>query len=278
MTASSTASSPRVSVIVPVYDTGRDLERALRSVEAQTYRDRELVVVDDGSTDATTLAVLEAWSRRPGVTVHRQPNRGPAAARNAAVERARGAYVVPLDADDWLAPTFLERTIPILEGDPDVGVVHTWVALVGGHTGVWRTGEFSLAALLARCTVHVCSPYRREIWTDVGGYDPRFVHTGEDWDFWLGAAARGWKGRGVPEVLAYYQRSPTSREKRARAPERAGHVMQTLVEKHRALYQAHVGEAMVGLYEHHAETSLTLERIYRNPVVRLALRLRDLLG
>jgi glycosyltransferase involved in cell wall biosynthesis len=271
-----TSASPRVSVVVPVFNAGRDLERALDSVEAQTWRDLEVIVVDDGSTDPPTLGALDRACGRPGVTVHRTENRGPAAARNHAIERARGAYVLPLDADDHLAPGFLERTARVLDAEPEAAVVHTWVGLVGGHHGTWRTGEFSLAALLARCTIHVSSLYRREVWTDVGGYDPRFTDGGEDWDFWLSAAARGWKGRPVPEVLAYYRRSASSRERRARAPGVAGRVMRTLVGKHRALYQAHVEDAMAGLYEHLAATAITLERFYDNPATRLALRLRSL--
>jgi len=81
----------------------------------------------------------------------------------------------------------------------------------------------------------------------------------------------------VPEVLAYYQRSPNSRERRARAPGTSGRVMRTLVGKHRALYEAHLEDALAGLYEHLCETSLALERVYDAPAIRLALRLRSLL-
>ena len=267
----------RISIVMPVYNAGQSLERALRSAVAQTYRDVEIVVVDDGSTDARTLAILEGASRRPGVTVHRTPNRGPSAARNLGVERAHGTYVLPLDADDYLDPAFLAKTAPILDRTPDVGIVHTWIGLVGGHHGTWHTGPFTLDALLVRCTIHVCSLYRRPVWDAVGGYDPRFVDTAEDWDFWLGAVSRGWKAECVPEVLAYYQRSPTSRERRAREPGTSARVMRTLVGKHRALYEAHLEDALAGLYEHLCETSLALERLYDRRAIRLALRLRGLL-
>src|SRR5262245_58945357 len=139
-----TDSTPRVSVIMPVFDAGHDLEQAVRSVAAQTFTDRELVIVDDGSRDPATLAVLEAIAREPGVSLHRTPNGGTSRARNLAIERARGAYLLPLDADDWLEPTFLEKTVPLLDADPTVGVVHTWVGLTGLHHGVWRTGPFAL--------------------------------------------------------------------------------------------------------------------------------------
>jgi glycosyltransferase involved in cell wall biosynthesis len=271
-------SAPRASVIMPVFDPGPFLAQALASVAAQTFRDWELVIVDDGSTDPATVARLDEAARRPGITLVRTENRGTAAARNTAVEHARGEVIVPLDADDHLAPTFLERTVPILEAEPAVGVVHTWIGLVGGHHGVWRTGAFTLRELLARCTIHVTSPFRRHVWEDVGGWDSRFHESSEDWDFWLGAAARGVTARCVPEVLAYYRRSPTSRERRARAPEVADKLMRDLVRKHRALYEAHLEDAIVDLVRERQTTSLTLERIYDHPAVRTLLRLRGLVG
>jgi glycosyltransferase involved in cell wall biosynthesis len=266
---------PRISVITPVLNAGADLERALASVAAQGRDDVEVVCVDDGSTGASTIAILDAAAKRPGITVHRTENRGPSAARNLAVEHARGEYILPLDADDWLAPDYLAKTVPILDAEPEVGIVHTWIGLVGGHHGVWKTGRFALPDLLVRCTIHVTSLYRRALWVDVGGYDPAFVETAEDWDFWLRAVSRGWKAREVSEVLAYYQRSATSRERKARQPGISGRVMRRIVTKHRALYGEHLEEALVGMYEHLAATSLTLERFYGNPALRAALRLRD---
>ena len=269
--------APRVSIIMPVFNAGPFLARALGSVAAQIYRDFEVVMVDDGSTDARTLAALEAAARRPGVTLHRSVNRGPSLARNLAIERARGAYILPLDADDFLAPAFLARTVPVLDAEPAVGVVYTWVGLVGEHHGVWRTGGFTVAELLSRCTIHVCSLYRRQLWVDVGGYDPRFVESCEDWDLWLGAAGSGWQGRGIPEVLAYYRRSAASRERAARAPEASARLMRSLVTKHRALYEAHLEDALAGMYVRLSAAGLMLERIYHHPAVRALVRLRALL-
>ncbi len=265
---------PRVSIVIPVFNAGRTLPQALASVAAQTERDFEVVVVDDGSTDPHTLAVLANAGRHPGVTVLRTPNRGPAAARNLAIERSAGAYVLPLDADDVLAPAFLARTIPVLDTRPEIGVVHTWVGLRGGHHGVWRTGDFTVRALLSRCTIHVSSLYRRALWADVGGYDPAFVETAEDWDFWLGAATRGWQGAVVPEVLVYYRRAAGGRERLASAAGADARVMSRLVAKHRALYAAHLDDALVGFYEQSRALGRALERVYGSAPARALLWLR----
>jgi GT2 family glycosyltransferase len=270
--------APRVSIVVPVLDAGATLPATLASIEAQTFRDFEVVVVDDGSTDARTIALVDAAGRRPGVTVHRTPNRGPALARNLGIEHARGTYVLPLDADDTLAPAYLARTVPVLDAQPAVGVVYTWVGLVGRHHGTWRTGGFTVPELLTRCTIHVTSLYRREIWTQVGGYDPRFKESCEDWDFWLGAAARGWEGVCLPEVLVHYRRTARSRELGARAPGVSAGLMRLLVAKHRPLYEAHLEDAMAGMYDRLAAAGVALERVYHNPAVRALVWLRARLG
>jgi glycosyltransferase involved in cell wall biosynthesis len=273
-----TDAAPRVTIVMPVLDAGRHLAAALASVEAQTRRDFELVIVDDGSTDPRTLALLDEAARRPGVRIHRQATAGPAAARNRGIADAHGTYVLPLDADDTIAPTFLERTVAVLDAAPEAAIVHTWVGLTGAHHGTWKTGPFALRALLARCTIHVCSLYRRTVWEDVGGYDPRFVDGAEDWDFWLSAAARGWTALEVPEVLARYRRSAGSRERAARQPGTSGRLMRTLVAKHRALYEAHLDDALAAMFEEREGVCLSLERIYDHPAARVFLRLRGLLS
>jgi glycosyltransferase involved in cell wall biosynthesis len=270
-------SAPAVSIVTPVFDTGAALSRALDSVRAQTTGGWEHVLVDDGSTDATTIRLLDAAAARPDVVLIRGANRGPATARNLGVARARAPYLVFLDADDALAPTFLARTVPILDAEPAVGLVHTWVRLVGGHVGTWKTGPFAIPALLARCTLHVTCLVRRELVDRVGGFDPAFVETGEDWDLWIRLAAQGVAGREVPEVLAEYHRGAASRDDTARADGGASAVMRRLLAKHRELYAAHGPEAIAALFDEVTRLGRSLQRVYANPVVRLLVRAREAL-
>ena len=269
---------PAVSIVTPVFNAGPALEQMFASVSAQTFSDWEHVVVDDGSTDPATRRILDAASSRPKVTIVRVENGGPARARNRALEDARGRYILPLDADDYLHTSCLARTVPVLETEPDVGIVHPWVGLVGGHVGVWKTGPATIPALLARCTLHVTSLFRRDLWDPADGFDPSFVETGEDWDFWIRLAARGVAARAVPEVLAYYRRTPGSRDDSARAPARADAVVRRLLAKHQALYAAHAPEVIAALFLEVTQLGKSLQRIYANPLVRLAVQARGLLG
>ena len=107
--------SPLVSILIPAYNYAHLLPRTLRSVFEQSYRPIEVIVVDDGSTDATA-EVLAATS---GITAVRQPNRGLSAARNEAIRRASGKYLQFLDADDLLGRRAIARRVALLEAHPE---------------------------------------------------------------------------------------------------------------------------------------------------------------
>src|ERR1043166_1854397 len=109
---------PLVSVVLPTYNRAHTLARAVRSVLAQSHRHLEIVVVDDGSTDATVALVQKLALEDPRVRLVQQANRGPAAARNTGVRQARGEFVAFQDSDDeWLVEK-LERQLAALERSP----------------------------------------------------------------------------------------------------------------------------------------------------------------
>ena len=113
---------PHVTVIIPAYNAGRTISIAIESVFAQTFRDHEVVVVDDGSTDDTGERVAEYGS---AVRYVRQPNGGPGSARNEALRHARGRLVAFLDADDVWLPRKLERQVAYFAQYPDTGLLHS---------------------------------------------------------------------------------------------------------------------------------------------------------
>src|SRR4051794_36269759 len=110
--------NPLVSVVIPAFNRAFILPEALDSVLAQTFKDFELIVVDDGSTDDTE-EVLRPYVERRGVRFLPQANQGPAAARNRGIEAARGKYVAFLDSDDLWLPIKLSVQIPRMEAHPE---------------------------------------------------------------------------------------------------------------------------------------------------------------
>ncbi len=109
-------SGPRVSVVIPVYNAAATVAQAIESVLAQSYREFEIVAVDDGSRD-DSVAILRRYGER--VKVLQQDNRGPSAARNLAARNSIGEYLAFLDADDWWKPEFLARMVAALDCAPD---------------------------------------------------------------------------------------------------------------------------------------------------------------
>ncbi|NLG29410.1 MAG: glycosyltransferase [Chloroflexi bacterium] len=188
-----------VSIIMPVYNGERYLPQALDSVLAQTLRDWELLVVDDGSTDGTP-GILARYTD-PRITVLRQPNRGPAAARNAALERATGAYVVCWDGDDLFEPRGAEALARYLDEHPGMGAViaDAWVGDADGHPRSRlsehrvpaREGDL-LESLVLTSSVYgqsSCVMVRRELLARHAiRFDPD-LRVGEDW-LWLIEIAR----------------------------------------------------------------------------------------
>lgn len=128
--------SPRVTVVIPVYNRERFLAAAIDSVLGQRFRDFELLLVDDGSTDRATIELLERYAARPKVRLLRNDrNLGIPAAHNRALEDARGEYIAMLDSDDIALPERLGRQVAFLDGHPAHAAVGSWTRNIdaGGH-------------------------------------------------------------------------------------------------------------------------------------------------
>lgn len=120
-------SDPVVSVVIPCHDYARYLPEAVSSVLAQTFRDWELVIVDDGSTDDTVEVTQSLIACHPDrrIRLLQQSNAGVSAARNTGIEASTGRYILPLDADDVIAATMLEKTVGVLDSDPGIAIAST---------------------------------------------------------------------------------------------------------------------------------------------------------
>lgn len=227
---------PNVSVIVPCYNLGDYVLEAVDSVLVQTYNDLEIIVVNDGSTDDRTNAVLRNL-KRPRTIVLTSENKGLAAARNLAIQHSQGKYICALDADDKLHPQFLEKTIAVLDREPEIAFVSTWLEAFGTESWVWRQERCDFPALLAECVVLTASPVRREALDAVGGYDTRMADQGEeDWDLWISLVERGFSGVIIPEVLFYYRQRPASMRRTSAKPASRKRSWQYFLEKHRDAY------------------------------------------
>lgn len=180
---------PTVSVVIPTYNSARYLAEAVDSAVNQTFKDIEILVIDDGSTDETQNLV-----RRYGVAVRCiiQENKGVAVARNHGIDESRGRYVAFLDADDAWQPEKLEKELAALEGHGEFQACHTAMQIVDGRSLPFvvarrNDGVSTLEALLLRGNV-VGTPStvicRRLLFSKVGAFDPGLSQCA-DWDMWV---------------------------------------------------------------------------------------------
>jgi glycosyltransferase involved in cell wall biosynthesis len=233
--AFSDVADPLVTVVIPCFDQGEYLEGALVSVFEQTLDSFEIVVVDDGSTDPETVATIDGIDL-PRVRVVRQENRGLPAARNAGMALARGRYLVPLDADDELAPHFLADLVAVLEVDAAAGFAHCWAELFGDQDALWVTRPFNPYQELLSNSVVGCVVMRRDAWEAVGGYDESMIHGNEDWDLWIRLTAAGWGQAEVPVPLFRYRKHGVSMSVATEARYEQARV--EMVRRHPGLYEA----------------------------------------
>jgi len=200
----------KVSVVIPTYNHANYLAEAVERVFAQSHEAIELVVVDDGSVDATA-DVLRAYGDRVRVIV--QQNRGVAAARNAGAHVSSGDFLAFLDADDSWLPTKVARQIALFEKDQQLGLVHCGVAEVdsrGRQTAIRLDGMegsvFREMLLLRRAVIlggGSAAVVPRKVFEYIGGFDET-LSTSADWDFYCRIARRYCIGF-VPEVLVRYR-------------------------------------------------------------------------
>jgi glycosyltransferase involved in cell wall biosynthesis len=199
--------TPLVSVVIPYYNRADTIDETLQSLDKQTFKNIEIIIVDDHSSDKKSKAKLDQLH---GVKIiHHETNQGVAMARNHGIEAAKGKYIICLDSDDILEPTFIEKATLTLETNPDVSLVSTYQDMFGVINELFEKPEYNAVRLIEDNMVITAAQFRREAWEQSGGYKPDIGY--EDWEFWLTLAENGHWGKQIPEPLFRYRTSMQSR-------------------------------------------------------------------
>jgi len=209
---------PKVTVYIPTHNYGKFLPKAIESVLKQSFDDWELIVIDDGSTDRTK-EFINPYRAHPKIRVIEQENRGLNVTNNIAVRLAQGAYVMRLDADDYLDENILMVLSSILDTKPEVSLVYPDYYVVGEHKGVIeivrrkKVGEED--EILDLPAHGACTMIRKECLLEVGGYSEEF-DCQDGYDVWLKLTAR-YPAYNVNLPLFYYRqhrRNMTKQQKK----------------------------------------------------------------
>ncbi|MCP5049670.1 MAG: glycosyltransferase, partial [bacterium] len=201
-----------VSIIIPYYNGHDFIAETLDSVSAQTYRDIEVLIVDDGSGKSSREQLDAIVKTLPGIPIRvldvEEPRRGPR--RNLAVEQARGDFILPLDCDDHIAPVYIEKTISEFETQPQPAVVYTETLFYGDINSLRVTRDFSIPGIFTRNHLNVTALIKKSCFDKVNGYREELPGY-EDWDLWIRFALKGFTFKRIPEPMFFYRRFQTSR-------------------------------------------------------------------
>lgn len=240
--------APKLSIIIPCYNYGHFLSRALDSVIAQDSDDWEVIVVNDGSTDNTAQIANEYTEKigRERFLYIEQENGGVSKARNTGISRSKGRYILLLDADDWISISYVSEATFYLDSHPECKAFRPsvqWHDSVGNGIGVEDNySSYRNLLLYGQNSVFV---YRKIEWYTLGGYD-EFMRQGiEDWDF----AIRFFYGEPIvynsSSILYHYQRYSSEGSLSQSVGKKQDEVLWYIYLKHKNIYKEYFGNPIL---------------------------------
>ncbi|MDO4642172.1 MAG: glycosyltransferase [Neisseria sp.] len=195
---------PLVSIVVPCYNSAEYLSETLDSLLAQTYSNFEIIAIDDGSTDHTVQILNQYAMQDSRFNILLQENTYCVIARQNAIAHAKGKYLVCLDSDDKLAPTYLEKCVEIAERQPEIGIVYSEAQLFGRINQSWSLPPYDIQDFLIENSIYISALIRKSEFDAVGGFDTRLLYF-EDWELFISLIRRGAQVYRIKEPLFFYR-------------------------------------------------------------------------
>lgn len=246
-----TASGADIEAVITSYNQGTMILDAVRSVCRQTLLPKRIIVVDDGSTDPDSLAVLNDIQSDPEwpvpATVCFQQNGGVSAARNAGIRMARSSMVLVLDGDDTLEAEYIEKVSKLLCNDPAMVAASSWMHTFGALDAVVCPAGGDIVPFLSRNCCPATHILRKSVYEQCAGYDETMRAGFEDWDFFLSMleTVPGAHIGIVESPLLKYRTAPASAN--VKSMERRLALMRTIMEKHSQSYRDHMTDVLLDL-------------------------------
>ena len=192
-----------ISVIVPCFNSGKTLTRTIESIKNQTWENKEIIVVNDGSNDKKTLKILEDFKNDKLLKIINQKNKGLSAARNTGVVNSKGSYLFFLDADDWIESTTLNDLYIHLLDNQKFAYTFSDCFLEGQASGI-REKEFNFFEQLFINQIPYSILIPKQIIIDIGLYDEKMKLGYEDWEMNIRLASKNFFGKRLKKSLFHY--------------------------------------------------------------------------
>ena len=184
---------PLVSFIIPYFNSGETIQETINSILNQSYKNFDIWIVNDGSTDPFSIQKLKDFEENDKIYIIHQENAGPSVARNLAIQQCKAEFIVPLDADDLIESRSINDSINIFN-NPQIGVVYGDIQYFGEERTHKIQSDFILERQLIMNQIAVTALIRKAVYNQVGYYDEFLSKPGlEDWEFWLRVGQSSWK-------------------------------------------------------------------------------------
>ena len=224
----------KISVIIPCYNDGKYLPEAVLSVEKCDEGLYEIIIIDDGSYDRKTNETINSMEKK-GHRVYRIKHQGQSAARNFGVKKARCPHILFLDADNKIVPGYIEKSIKLLQKNPEIGIVYGDRKEFGLREGVVAQKDFDISEIIFTNYIDTCAIIRKKVWRDCKGFDKKMFIL-EDWEFWINAYKHGWKFKRIPEAMFYYRIRNNSVTAKVRTRSNRIKILKHVYKKHYPLF------------------------------------------
>jgi glycosyltransferase involved in cell wall biosynthesis len=261
-----------VSIIIPTYNDSEFLDCSIKSALSQTYKNIEIIVINDGSKRPQDKEYFDNFKYTNQVKLINKENQGLASARNTGLEISQGEFFVPLDSDDMIDQAFVEKTLAIAKLKDEIGVVYTDQIWFGEENKKQKVMDFDFEFLLFKNFISVCSLVKRSAYEKVRskngvGYNPNMLYGYEDWDFWISIAELGYEFRTINEALFKYRKKRNTMAKTA--IEKHDYLIDQIIKNHEASYRNNsitLIKSIQSFYKEREMYAQHLENNINNPI------------
>jgi glycosyltransferase involved in cell wall biosynthesis len=256
---------PYFSIIVPAFKAEKTIKRCIDSIINQSYKDYELIIIDDGSTDNTAEIVAEYGDK---VRYIRYEHKGICQLRNALLDEAKGEWLLFLDADDYLATDFIEQSFrDISTGDESLAIVYPDRTYFGANEFNVVSEEFSIEKMKHRNIIVMCSLVRLSAARRIG-FDLAFAEGLEDYDFFLGLINAGYKAKAQHKSHVFCRVHKRSRTAAIHKDiYRSNRLMRQIVEKYSSLFSKKEARDVLDYYNVPIAMRLHLMQLWNDKYV-----------
>jgi glycosyltransferase involved in cell wall biosynthesis len=226
-----------ISIIIPCYNDAKYVEQAVNSALAQTFQNKEIILIDDGSNDKTK-AVLERLEPKLDKLIT-QSNYGQSKARNIGIAAAKGEYILVLDSDDYFEPTFCEKALEKIIQNQNFKIIscYAWLLFNDHSKRLFKPVGGKIDTFLFSNAAIGNSLFRKSDWQKGGGYDEEMKQGFEDWEFYIRLLKDGGEAYIIKEPLFNYRKRGNTTT--ARANEKKYDLWKYIFVKHKELYVNH---------------------------------------